>query len=367
MPQRRLRRLSIAAAAACVAAAIGLLTTPSAGPGGGAVPGVLAPLRLGVAEAHAQAQPAADSAGSVVVVRVGELSMTLAEVEARIARSPNALLRGFGSDAASIRRGFIDRVLVPELLAASEARARGIHARPDVADRLRAVLRVALIDDVRVALGLDKNISEDEVRAYYRQNIDRFLSPERVAIWRILVDTELDAKALLTELGASPDPKKWSDLARERSVDKATHLRGGNLGFVNPDGTTTQAGVRVDAALLEAAKAVEDGALVPQPVREGSRWAVVWKRQTMRAVERPLELEERGIRTELTDAKLREALEKLVAQLRTELVSDRHPELVDSLSITKEGEIERARRPGVLPRVKRVARPGASETPSGLR
>ena len=34
-------------------------------------------------------------------------------------------------------------------------------------------------------------------------------------------------------------------------------------------------GVRVDPALLAAAKTVDDGALVPEPVREGGRWFYV--------------------------------------------------------------------------------------------
>ncbi len=327
----------------------------------------LAVLPLGVAEAQAPTDAAADPAADRVVVRVGDATLTVREVDARIARTPNALLRGYGDDPASIRRGFVERVLVPELLSAAEAKQRGIDKRADVADRLRAALRVALLEDVRGGLGLEKGIPEAEVKAYYQANIDRFLSPERVSLWRILADTELDAKAILSELGPTPDPKRWSDLARERSVDKSTHLRGGNLGFIQPDGTTTQAGVRVDPALLAAAKTVDDGALVPEPVREGGRWAVVWKRQTMRAVERPLELEERAIRGELTDAKIREALTALVEKLRKELVTEKHPELVDALAITTDGQIERARRPGVLPRAKRPARPGVTDSPSGLR
>lgn len=324
-------------------------------------------LPLGLSEAQAQTETGDDPSADRVVVRVGDAVLTVREVDARIARSPNALLRSFGDDPATIRRGFVERVLVPELLSAAEAKQRKIDQRPDVADRLRAALRVALLEDVRAQLGLEKGIPEADVKAYYQANIDRFLSPERVSLWRILVDTELDAKAILGELGPTPDPKRWSDLARERSVDKSTHLRGGNLGFIQPDGTTTQAGVRVEPSLLAAAKAVEDGALVPEPVREGGRWAVVWKRQTMRAVERPLELEERAIRGEITDTKIREALTVLVEKLRKELVSEKHPELLDSLSIGNEGEIERARRPGVLPRSKRPARPGVTDSPSGLR
>lgn len=94
---------------------------------------------------------------------------------------------------------------------------------------------------------------------------------------RILVPDPLLAHELLSQLQPL-DPKRWQALARQHSVDRATYLRAGDLGFVDPSGQTHRPQVRVASALYHAAMAVADGELVPAPVPEGRAWAVVWRR-----------------------------------------------------------------------------------------
>lgn len=96
-------------------------------------------------------------------------------------------------------------------------------------------------------------------------------------LWRILVPDPLLAHELLSQLQPF-DPRKWAELARQHSKDRATHLRAGNLGFVDARGQTHRPQVRVAAALHRAATAVADGEVVPVPVAEGRDWAVVWRR-----------------------------------------------------------------------------------------
>ena len=95
--------------------------------------------------------------------------------------------------------------------------------------------------------------------------------PERINLWRILCKTRDEAATVLEAARRDPTIAKYNDLAREHSIDKATNLRGGNLGFVGPDGASNEAGVKVDPALVKAAQTVKDGELVPQPSRRRQR------------------------------------------------------------------------------------------------
>jgi peptidyl-prolyl cis-trans isomerase C len=311
--------------------------------------------------------PAADASGSdAVVAKVGSSVITAGELEQRIAETPRATLAKLGSTPEEIRRGFLEQVLIRDAILAEEAKAQGLDKKKDVRDRVLAVYRSALIEVIKTEKG---QVTEDDIKAYYDANKQKFSAPKRIGIHRILVASEDDAKEILAELGngGAPDQKKWNDLAREKSLDKSTHLRGGNLGILNEDGSTTQHDQHYDPALFQAADKVKDGELVPQPVKEGGKFAIVWKRQSMRAMSRPLELEAPGIRAALVDQRIREGVAALLQALRPAHLKELNPELTDMVSVNAQGDVEKAKRPGVLPRSKRAATPVPIEGPGGLR
>ena len=327
-------------------------------------------LELSIAPLVAQTAGPTDSGSTpptdVVVARVGDTTITARELDRRMKEMPRNVLETMGSTPAEIRRAYLDQVLVPAALFAEEAKAKGLSERRDVRDRVLSVLRLVLVRDLKKEAGADK-VADEDVRAFYQANADKFSVPKRLAIYRILLGSEAEANALLKELGGAPDPKSWNDIARDKSLDKATRLRGGNLGLVAEDGTTGQAGEKVDLAVYAAADAVKDGELVPRPVKEGDKWGVVWKRQSAKASVRSLELEAENIKASLADERLKKVTQDLVTRLRAELVTELNPELCDMVSVTANGELERTKRPGVLPRPKRNASPAPTEGSGGLR
>lgn len=226
----------------------------------------------------------------------------------------------------------MDTVLVRELLLASEADRRGLGETPSVKNRVREALRRGLADSMG-AEARASGVPEDEIRAYYDANRDTFHQPTRIRIWRILVDDEALARRILSESRGTAGPEQWGKLAREHSVDEATKLRDGLLGFVRPDGTTDVPQVRVDPALYAAASKVKDGELVPGPVREQGRSAVVWRRGTLAETSLSLASQHDAIR----DLILRERVERAVVRLREELrqrdVRDENAELITALPL----------------------------------
>jgi peptidyl-prolyl cis-trans isomerase C len=162
----------------------------------------------------------------------------------------------------------------------------------------------------------------EDVTKYYEDNRSRFDSPERINLWRILCKTREEATTVLDAARRDSSIAKYNDLAREHSIDKATNMRGGNLGFVGPDGASNEAGVKVDPALVKAAQSVKDGELVPQPVAEGTAFAVVWRRGTVPPNRRSVDEASAQIRAALFRERTELAEKKLIDELRAKHVKE---------------------------------------------
>ncbi len=283
-----------------------------------------------------------------VVARVGARTITSADVSRRIAQLPPFQLRAFGKTPDEVRRNFVDKVMVREALLAQGAVDAKLAERDEVAERIRGVLRNAMLARVRAEAGSAAPVSDAEIKQYYEANPAKYHAPERVQIWRIQVAKREEAQAVLAELKKDPTPKRWNELAREQSIDRATNLRGGNLGFVAPDGTTSEAGLKIDASILAAVSEAKDAELLPAPVKDGDRWSVLWRRQSMKPVNRELEMEAPLIRPILAHERGETKARALVEQLRTDFVTDLNPDVVDMLEVSSTGDLQPVRRPGTM-------------------
>ena len=304
-----------------------------------------------------------------VVVRVGDRTVTAGELERRIASIPPFQLKTLGRSADEVRKNFVEQGVVRELLLSEGGAAAKLDARPEVRERIRGLLRGALIARTRGEAAATASITEANVKGFYDRNVAKYNAPPRIAIWRILVGTREDAARVLEEIKKDPKSAHWNDIAREKSIDKATNMRGGALGFVAPDGSTAEPGVVVDLAVLRAAASVADGEFAPEPVREGKGWAVVWRRQSMKAVVRTIEQETPAIRQTIAHERGEAKVKELVERLRRERVSALNEAAVDQLEITSAGDVQRSGRPGVLPQSRHSAQesPVPMPGPSGLR
>ena len=209
-------------------------------------------------------------------------------------------------------------------------------------------------------------MSPQEIAGFYAQNLARFDTPERIGVFRILCSSEAEAKEVIAVARGSSGLTRWKELARDKSLDKATAYRSGNLGFLAADGTSSEVSVRVDPALFSAASRVRDGEIVPEPVAEGPAFAVVWRRGSTPAVHRTLEQETAAITQVLAREKLEAALRELLKTLRTERHVTQSPELVEGLEIDPLGGVAPKVRPGLAPK-KPALSAAPSATPRGLR
>ncbi len=360
----RKRGLVIALTLALVGTAVGV---GSRGRAFGPAPAEAQPARGG--RGSGPATPTAPDDGTpreAIVARVADKTITLGDLERRLRAMPPFMLKRYGSTSEEIKKRFLDEVLVREIVLTQGALGQGLEKRPEIDDKMKAILRSALFEQLKKGTE-NQAITDEDVKKFYDENADKYVSPKRISIWRILVGSEPEARAIIDDMKKGDDVKKWNQVARDKSLDKASAMRSGNLGFVNPDGSTAQPELRLDVAIFDAADKVKDGEIVSEPVKEGDKWAVVWRRQAMRAVTRPLDAESPTIRSALADEKMRKAVDELITSLRTNNVSEMHPELCDMVSVTDTGDIEKAKRPGLLPKARQNGQPAPADGPAGLR
>jgi peptidyl-prolyl cis-trans isomerase C len=300
-------------------------------------------------------------AETTVVAKVGSRSITADELNRRMAAIQPFLLRDYGQNAEDLRRNFLEKVLIREALLAQGAADAKLDQRDDVKDRITAALRSAMLAKVREEVLKNEPVTDAEIKQYYEANITKFRTPPRVGIARILVATREQAEAVIKDLENNLSAARWDAVARDKSLDKVSAMRGGNFGYVSPDGATDDPGIVLDRAIVKAAEGVESGKLVPQPVQEGDRWAVVWHRGNVSAVERTLENEQVSIRSILTRVKVEKRTAELLARLRKETHHESDFEALDSVDLGPSGKLHPARRPGVLSPQK----PSASPKPMG--
>jgi peptidyl-prolyl cis-trans isomerase C len=295
---------------------------------------------------------------SAVVARVGSRTITAGELEDRMAVVPRFQLVTFGDTPDAIRRKFLNEVVLPEVLLSAGAEDAHIDRMPPTVHMLARARSSATLRAFRAQLGRAADIPMADVRRYYDENRAKFDSPERIQIWRILCKSREEAVAVLDAAKKDSTPENFTKLARDHSQDKATNLRGGNLGFLGPDGASNEAGLKADPALVKAAAAVKDGEIIPQPVAEGAGFSVVWRRGTVGASHRTVEEAKEQIRDTLWKQKNEEGSQKLIKDLRARDLHELNESLVDTIEINPtDGEIVQRRRPGQVPPINQIGSP----------
>jgi peptidyl-prolyl cis-trans isomerase C len=78
--------------------------------------------------------------------------------------------------------------------------------------------------------------SDSEVKAFFDKNIANYNQPESITARHILVKTEAEAKAIITQLAATKDTAAilplFEQLAKDKSTDTGTKDSGGELGII---------------------------------------------------------------------------------------------------------------------------------------
>ncbi|HEX2669279.1 MAG TPA: peptidylprolyl isomerase [Polyangiaceae bacterium] len=275
------------------------------------------------------------------VAHVGPAAISDEALTRRLRKIPDFQRQALADTPDKLKRQVLDTWLVPELLYAQEAERLKLEQRPNMRVRERELLRQALEHELRAETAAKNPVTPGDIQAYFEANRGRFETPRRIHVWRILTDDEALAKKILADCKGVDGIKQWSQFARDNSLDKATHLRNGDLGFVHADGNTDTPTLRVDAALFAEAAKLADGELAAAPIQEGTHFAAIWRRGSMKASSRTIAQESGSIRQVLERQRVEQARDALLASLRGKYVSANNEALLENFAYTSAGVPER--------------------------
>ena len=177
-------------------------------------------LMIAVAFSGCAKKPSSDG---IVLARVSNRTVTLGELESRIAKMPSYYQKIIEKD----KKRYLDDMII-EMLLYEEAARRGLERDKEVKEVIAEAKRKILIAKfVKTEIEDKLKVPDEEVKSFYESHREEFKAP---ALWRashILVSNEREAKDLLDQLskGAS-----FEELAKAHSID-ATASRGGDIGY----------------------------------------------------------------------------------------------------------------------------------------
>ncbi len=248
-----------------------------------------------------------------IVTYAGGKTLTVGDLEDAMARQSPHLRKRF-SDPAELK-DLLEKTLRFALLA-DEAEKRGYGKNETVAQSVKqnsvqALMKADFDEEAQAAA-----VTDAEVKAYYDEHITEYQRPEMKRASHIVVATAEEAKAILTE-AKTADLRTFRALAREKSIDEATKLRGGDLQYFDPKGKAQPSG---DVIVSEAfAKAVSQlkavGDVVSAPVKVDNGFSVAKLTGERPAISRKLTEVADSIRTRIARTRRQEAIDAFVKAL----------------------------------------------------
>jgi peptidyl-prolyl cis-trans isomerase C len=229
---------------------------------------VLAAFLLAATPAAAQVH-AINPASDPVVARVDGEAIHLSEVE----EAARGLPEQFRAMPPMVLFPLLIDQMINQRVLTAAARKANLQDSPEVRARVRQAEAEAL-QQAFLAREIAPLMTEESLRARYQRDIMSQPAEAEVRARHILVQTETDARAVITALQGGAD---FATLARERSRGPGAQ-DGGDLGFFKKE--------EMPEAFAEAAFALAPGQFTTTPVRTQFGWHVI-KTEERREEPRP--------------------------------------------------------------------------------
>lgn len=284
------------------------------------------------AQTHAEdAPPSADEARrSKVFATVGSETITVGELEDVInARSPYA--RGRFAEPEVLKELADDQVR--NELFYEGAEKLGYGKDPQVVRFVeQTFVQMFIRKEFEQAVTPDA-IPEEQVVRYYENHPDEFRRPEMRRARHILVGSKAEAEEIL-QLLKSGKSQSFRELAKEKSLDAETKLRGGDLLYFTQDGALVGKpdAEAIDTTLAKTAFELQKTGDLSKPLDLGDgKWSVLELTGIRPEKVQTAEQASAAIRRKLWREEREGALDKLMNDLRAELKPEVYPERMEAI------------------------------------
>jgi len=217
----------------------------------------------------------------------------------QIIESVNALPPQLRQQASNLYPQLLQRAVSLKIIA-QKARTDNIANDPQY-KKLMAKYEEEALKEVFLAKYVNKNVTEQMVKARYDENAKSNPPQDEIRASHILVKTEKEAKDVLGQLKKGED---FAKIAETKSTDKATSVRGGDLGYFTASGVVKE--------FSNAAFAMKIGEVSSAPVKSQFGWHVIKIVDRRKQTPPTYEQQKDQIRAALAE----EQVQKLVAELR---------------------------------------------------
>jgi peptidyl-prolyl cis-trans isomerase C len=245
--------------------------------------------------------PAAKTPGGAVVATYAGKQLTSAEVLAEMERLPGPS-RAYLAQPER-KRQFVENLVLNDLLFA-EAERQGYATDPEIERQVNDTRRRLAVQRLMREYQKPPEISDDEARRYYDENPTLY-STTQIAASHILVKDEAEARAIRAEL--ERDPQRFAQLAREKSIDKASAAKGGELGRFG-QGRMVPDFERVAFALAPGE--------ISQPVKTQYGWHVILVTERQDGERKPFDQVKDQIKATLRNKALQESVQGRMEALK---------------------------------------------------
>jgi parvulin-like peptidyl-prolyl isomerase len=185
-----------------------------------------------------------------------------------------------------------------------------------------------------------EDIPLTEVAKYYEEHSDEFRRPEMRRARHILVASKADAEEVL-QIVKVDKSKTFRALAKDRSIDTETNIRGGDLLYFTSDGSVVgrEESGKIDATIAKAAFELEEKGDFAGPLDLGDdKWSVLELTAIRPERVQTLDTASNTIRMKLWREEREGALETHINELRAEVKPEVHPEKLDLIKVTPPAE-----------------------------
>ena len=255
--------------------------------------GIFVVVMLGSGLATAQTPPPATDP---VVAKVDGQPIHLSDLKDAAQELPDNMRR---MPAQTLYPMLLDQLIDGRALVA-EARRTKLDQDPAVQRQVAAAQDRAL-QTAMLSKEVGPQVTDEAVRARYDRDIAGQPGQDEVHARHILLDSEAEAKKVITELKAGAD---FAALAKQHSKDPGAAQQGGDLGFFKPDEMVPE--------FAAVAFALQPGQISPDPVHSQFGWHVI---QVVERRHAPPPSYEQA-RDELRQKMIQEGVQKAVAKAR---------------------------------------------------
>jgi hypothetical protein len=264
-----------------------------------------------------------------VLARYEGGQITVGDMEDAIAHKLPASRAEIATEAG--RKRFLEDMIRYDVLAL-EAERRGFAKHDAV---IETAARRAIDKMIATAFPIEPAaVPAEAVQRDYQAQARKFNRPAQRRASHIVVASAADARSLIAALKGR-DRQAFAKLARERSIDATTRMRGGDLGYFDFRGNpSSEHGTPVPAPLAAATfKLAREGDISRKPVALTNGFGIVMWTGTMPAMHSSLAQEEEGLREKLAADEQQRQINALVDRIRAEVAPELHPELADPIAL----------------------------------